>query len=73
MKTTIRTTMRVLMALTLAVCCALSLSAFTPLPEAPGHIRMLERLGINPVLSALKDPDDAKVHDYVSHLLDGWQ
>ena len=32
--------------LLLAMCCALSVSAFTPLPESPGHIRMLERLGI---------------------------
>lgn len=30
-----------------AMCCALSVSAFTPLPESPGHIRLLERLGIH--------------------------
>ncbi|MBR5728295.1 MAG: hypothetical protein IKX39_06560, partial [Muribaculaceae bacterium] len=33
--------------LLLAMCCALSVSAFTPLPESPGHIRLLERLGIH--------------------------
>lgn len=33
--------------LLVAMCCALSVSAFTPLPESPGHIRMLEGLGIH--------------------------
>ena len=33
--------------LMVAMCYTLSLSAFTPLPESPGHIRMLERLGID--------------------------
>lgn len=33
--------------LLMAMCCALSLNALTPLPESPGHISLLERLGID--------------------------